>query len=74
MHVTTKGQVTIPQYIREKYGIMHDSEVDFIEDGGRVYIVKVEKTDNKKNKFKKARGCASVKMSTDEIMAFTRGG
>jgi AbrB family looped-hinge helix DNA binding protein len=32
MRVTTKGQVTIPQRIREKFGITPDSEVDFIEE------------------------------------------
>ncbi len=37
----------------------------------RVYIVK--KKDGKKSKrFRKFRGIASVKMSTDEIMALTR--
>jgi AbrB family looped-hinge helix DNA binding protein len=40
MRVTTKGQVTIPQHIREKFGITPDSEVDFVEEKGRVYLVK----------------------------------
>jgi AbrB family looped-hinge helix DNA binding protein len=40
MRVTTKGQVTIPQGIREKLGIFPSSEIDFIEEKGRVYIVK----------------------------------
>lgn len=40
MKVTTKGQVTIPQTIREKLGIMPATEVDFIEEKGRVYLVK----------------------------------
>ena len=40
MRVTTKGQVTIPQHIREKLGITPANEVDFIEEKGRVYLVK----------------------------------
>ncbi len=74
MRVTTKGQVTIPQHIREKYGININSEVDFIEEAGRVYLVK-QKTDtsNSPNRFKKFRGIATVKMTTDEIMELTRG-
>ncbi|MCF8080817.1 MAG: AbrB/MazE/SpoVT family DNA-binding domain-containing protein [Desulfobacterales bacterium] len=36
MRVTTKGQVTIPQHIREKFGITPDSEVDFVEEKGRI--------------------------------------
>ncbi len=37
MKVTVKGQVTIPVQIREKLGITPNSEVDFVEEGGRVY-------------------------------------
>ena len=32
MRVTTKGQVTIPQNIREKLGILPATEIDFIEE------------------------------------------
>ena len=32
MRVTIKGQVTIPQHIREKFGITPAAEVDFIEE------------------------------------------
>ena len=38
MRVTIKGQVTIPEHIREKLGIRPQSEVDFIEERGRVYL------------------------------------
>ena len=37
MRVTIKGQVTIPQDIREKLGIVPADEIDFIEEKGRVY-------------------------------------
>ena len=40
MRVTTKGQVTIPQHIREKLGITPSTEVDFVEEEGRVFLVK----------------------------------
>lgn len=74
MRVTTKGQVTIPQNIREKLGITPATEIDFIEERGRVYIEKKEGKDIKIiNQFKKLRGIATVKMTTDEIMALTRG-
>ncbi len=71
MRVTTKGQVTIPRDIREALGISPETEIDFIEDSGRFYIVK---TDEPKmmGKFRKFRGIASAKMSTDEIMSLTR--
>ncbi len=72
MRVTTKGQVTIPQHIREKLGILPATEIEFIEEKDRVYIVKKERPENRNGKFRKLRGVATVRMSTDEIMALTR--
>jgi len=73
MRVTTKGQVTIPQEIREKLGITPAVEIDFLEEKGRVYLVKRAGKPKKTYNFKKLRGAATVKMTTDEIMALTRG-
>ncbi len=73
MRVTTKGQVTIPQKIREKLGITPAVEIDFLEEKGRIYLVKMTGKPKKPYKFKKLRGIANVKMTTDEIMALTRG-
>jgi AbrB family looped-hinge helix DNA binding protein len=74
MKVTTKGQVTIPQIIREKLGITPSTEVDFIEEKGRVYLVKKKGANITNRKFRNLRGIATIKMTTDEIMALTRGG
>lgn len=70
MRVTIKGQVTIPQHIREKLGIIPATEIEFVEEKDRVYIVK--KKSPKTRKFRKLRGVATVRMTTDEIMALTR--
>lgn len=72
MRVTTKGQVTIPQNIRDKLGITPATEVDFIEEKGRVFLVKRKEEKTATRKFSKLRGLATVKMTTDEIMALTR--
>ena len=72
MRVTIKGQVTIPQHIREKLGILPATEIEFVEEKDRVYIVKKERTGNQNSKFRKLRGFATVRMTTDEIMALTR--
>ncbi|OQY11177.1 MAG: AbrB family transcriptional regulator [Desulfobacteraceae bacterium 4572_187] len=72
MRVTTKGQVTIPQHIREKLGIVPATDIEFVEEKDRVYIVKKEEPGNRNNKFRKLRGVATVRMTTDEIMALTR--
>lgn len=72
MRVTTKGQVTIPLEIREKLNITPATEVDFvIDENGRVYIIKKD-TQPIPNRFAKLRGVATVKMTTEEIMALTR--
>ena len=73
MRVTIKGQVTIPQEIREKLGITPAVEIDFIEEKDRVYLVKRKGKPKRTHKFSKLRGIANVKMTTDEIMALTRG-
>ena len=74
MRVTTKGQVTIPQHIREKLGIVPSTDIEFVEEKDRVYIVKKEEPESRNNKFRKLRGVATIKMTTDEIMALTRAG
>ena len=72
MRVTTKGQVTIPLKIRTKMNITPASEIDFIVgEDDRVYIVKVN-SDPTVKRFSKLRGIATIKMSTEEIMALTR--
>jgi len=71
MRVTTKGQVAIPRAIREALGISPETEIDFVEDSGRFYIVKTGEP-NVTGKFGKFRGIASAKISTDGIMNFTR--
>ncbi|ETX07367.1 AbrB/MazE/SpoVT family DNA-binding domain-containing protein [Candidatus Entotheonella palauensis] len=73
MRVTTKGQVTIPQHIREKMGITPHAEVDFIEEDGRVILVKRDRDASVPPTFRRVRGVATIRMSTDEIMALTRG-
>ena len=73
MRVTIKGQVTIPQHIREKLGITPSTEVDFIEKNDRVYLIKKIGKNARTNRFRRFRGIATVKMSTDEIMSLTRG-
>lgn len=72
MRITTKGQVTIPQAIREKLGLTPHSEVRFVEDNKGVYLVKAQDGKPEKHRFRRLRGVATVKMSTEEIMALTR--
>ena len=42
MRITSKGQVTIPAEIREKAGLLPDTEVDFEFDGKTVRLVRAK--------------------------------
>ncbi len=74
MRVTSKGQVTIPAEIRDKLGLLPDTEVVFQISGGRAVISKLRKKRQRgQGVVAHMRGRASTRMSTDEIMALTRG-
>ena len=74
MKITTKGQVTIPREVRDKMGLLPHSEVEFVVEGNAVVLRKVENANGRgKTVVERMRGRATVRMSTDEIMALTRG-
>lgn len=73
MRVTSKGQVTIPQALREKAGLLPHSEVEFELDGDAVRIRKARKSSRRGDALvDRMRGTATTGLSTDEIMALTR--
>jgi AbrB family looped-hinge helix DNA binding protein len=78
MKITSKGQVTIPQAVREKAGLHPHSEVEFeVRDNGDVVLraVTVPATTTRAA-FARVRGSANAvqfkNMATDEFMAFLR--
>jgi AbrB family looped-hinge helix DNA binding protein len=74
MRVTSKGQVTIPQKIRELAGITPHSEVEFEFVNGTVILRKKEVMPNRGWALvEQLRGMAKGDMTTDEIMQITRG-
>ena len=75
MRITSKGQVTIPQEIRERFGLLPDTEVEFVAKRNSVHIVKAAsptKLTRGQAIVRRLRGRSKVKMSTDEILALTR--
>lgn len=73
MKVTTKGQVTVPLRLRRKAGIFPGCEVEFYEEKGRIIIRKVKDSNRGKALVEQMTGRGNVHMTTDEIMALTRG-
>lgn len=77
MRITTKGQVTIPRDIRERFGLLPHTEVDFEVRGDSVVVLKPARSRRGRRGnglVERMRGRGTVRMSTDEIMALTRGG
>ena len=75
MRITSKGQVTIPLKIRERAGLLPNTEVEFELIGHAVRIVKARaatKPGRGELLLARLRGRGDVAMSTDEIMALTR--
>ena len=74
MRITSKGQVTIPIAIREKGGFLPNTEVEFEIKGQTVYMRKVNSGRKRGAALvSQMRGRATAGMSTEEIMALTRG-
>ncbi|HEY5197502.1 MAG TPA: AbrB/MazE/SpoVT family DNA-binding domain-containing protein [Solirubrobacteraceae bacterium] len=71
MRVTSKGQVTIPQGVRERLGIVAGSEVEFELDAQGARLVRVSSGVGGEITAR-MRGRATVPMTTREIMALTR--
>ncbi len=75
MRITSKGQVTIPQEIRERFGLLPDTEVEFVTKRNSIQVVKSTnpaRLSRGQALVRRLRGRSSVKMSTDEILALTR--
>jgi AbrB family looped-hinge helix DNA binding protein len=75
MRITTKGQVTIPQEIREELGLLPNTEVTFdIVDGEarlRKGRSKLSRGDGVISRLRSVR--PNNRLTTDEIMALMRG-
>jgi len=75
MRITSKGQVTIPQAIRERCGLTPHTEVEFVEENGRVVLQQASRCPSRGaaavERLKRAR--LRTRLSTDELLALTRG-
>jgi len=71
--VTGKGLITIPKQVRDLLGIGPGSVVEFERaEDGRIVMVKAGKK-GRPSRFARMLGHAGKGLSTDEIMALTRG-
>lgn len=78
MRLNSKGQVTIPAVLRAKHGLHEGDEVDVVEEGGALRIVRVRDSETRGQRLvrhMRGRGSAAetASMSTDELMDLLRG-
>lgn len=74
MRVNSKGQVTIPAPLRTRHGIHEGDEVDVVEDGETLRIVRVEASPTRGQRLvRRMRGRATTAMSTDQLLGLVRG-
>ena len=72
MRITPEGQITIPAEIRQRLGLLPDTEVEFevTEDG--LYLRKKLNLTRGSRLIELMQGKATGKLTTDQIMAMTR--
>lgn len=74
MRITSKGQVTIPIDVREKAGLLPNTEVEFALRGNVIVLRKAGKPPRRGRRLiALMRGKGTKRMTTDQIMALTRG-
>lgn len=78
MLLNSKGQVTIPAHLRAKYRLHEGDEVEVVEVGGVLQIVRAEGAETRGQRLvRRLRNTATSRdvegMSTDEIMELLRG-
>jgi AbrB family looped-hinge helix DNA binding protein len=74
-NITSKGQVTVPKAIRDYLGLKPGSPVVFerTPDGAVVLKSALDSSKHRRSRFVRLRGRATLRMSTDAILALTRG-
>ncbi|MBL9117494.1 MAG: AbrB/MazE/SpoVT family DNA-binding domain-containing protein [Verrucomicrobiaceae bacterium] len=75
--MSTKGQVTIPRALRERFGLLPGTELEFVADEDALRLKPRKRGKNGCSAFdtwlSKAAGSAVANVTTDQMMATTRG-
>jgi AbrB family looped-hinge helix DNA binding protein len=70
MKISERGQVTIPRELRDKYGFLPNTEVDFVVKEGALMLVR--KTAQQQKSIEALYAKKKFGKSTDELMALLR--
>jgi AbrB family looped-hinge helix DNA binding protein len=72
MRITTKGQVTVPKALRERFGITRETDIRFVAEGGKLVLLK-EKTGSPTARIRGKVKRLPAGRSVDEYLNHTRG-
>ena len=72
MRITSKGQVTIPLEVRERLGLLPNTEVEFTIRGDAALLTKAGARRRGPALVEHLRGRGDGALTTDQIMALTR--
>ncbi|WP_314098329.1 AbrB/MazE/SpoVT family DNA-binding domain-containing protein [Microbacterium foliorum] len=73
MRMNSKGQVTIPAELRHRLGFATGDEVEVIDDGGTLRIVRAQDLTRGQQAVRRVRGILGPGRTTTEVMELTRG-
>lgn len=74
MKVSEKGQITIPKDLRDALGIGGGTRVEFERQGDAIIVRKADQGPTRGQQLAdRLRGRGDIAMTTDEILALTRG-
>lgn len=70
MKVSERGQITIPQSFRDRYGFLPDTEVEFVEHEGSLMLIK--SSGNRRKRIQAMYGQVKTGKTTGELMNLLR--
>lgn len=74
MKITSKGQVTIPLPLRDRFGLLPGTEVEFVAENGKVVLHPRRKRSHPVDHWlRQSTGVARANATTAKIMKLTRG-
>lgn len=73
MKLNSKGQVTIPAELRHRLGFAAGDEVEVVDDGGALRIVRAHALTRGEQAVRRVRGILAPGRTTDEVIGLTRG-
>jgi AbrB family looped-hinge helix DNA binding protein len=73
--VTSKGQVTIPKELRDEFGFLPGTEIEFVREEGAIRVRKVvgSRTRGEELIAHLREAGKNYTMTTEEVMRLTRG-